>query len=311
MQGLFAALLAPGDPVAADHDVHRAGRARQGVRHLRRHRRRRRVDRPAARRLPHRVRQLALDAVRQPRLRRHRPRRRLAAARAQQGVPNAPKLDLPGTLVVSAGLFALVYGFSHAETAGWANGAHHRLPRRRRPCCSPSFVAHPAARARTRCCRCGSCSTATAAAPTWRCSPSAAGMFAVFLFLTYYLQTSLGYSAVRTGVAFLPHDRRARGRRGGRQHGARHPGELAHPHPGRHADLRRWRMYLLTTHRARHRLRLARAARADAARRRPRPGVRARLQPGDARRRAPATPASPRPRSTPCSRSAARSAPRC
>jgi predicted MFS family arabinose efflux permease len=33
---------------------------------------------------------------------------------------------------------------------------------------------------------------------------AAAGMFAVFLFLTYYLQRSLGYSAVRTGVAFLP-----------------------------------------------------------------------------------------------------------
>jgi hypothetical protein len=33
---------------------------------------------------------------------------------------------------------------------------------------------------------------------------AAGGMFAVFLFLTYYLQRSLGYSAVRTGVAFLP-----------------------------------------------------------------------------------------------------------
>jgi hypothetical protein len=33
---------------------------------------------------------------------------------------------------------------------------------------------------------------------------SAVGMFAVFLFLTYYLQRSLGYSAVMTGVAFLP-----------------------------------------------------------------------------------------------------------
>ena len=33
---------------------------------------------------------------------------------------------------------------------------------------------------------------------------SAAGMFAVFLFLTYYLQLSLGYSAVKTGLAFLP-----------------------------------------------------------------------------------------------------------
>ncbi|GAB2857568.1 hypothetical protein GCM10022221_66450 [Actinocorallia aurea] len=29
-------------------------------------------------------------------------------------------------------------------------------------------------------------------------------MFGIFLFLTYYLQVSLGYSPVRTGVAFLP-----------------------------------------------------------------------------------------------------------
>jgi predicted MFS family arabinose efflux permease len=33
---------------------------------------------------------------------------------------------------------------------------------------------------------------------------AAAGMFGVFLFLTYYLQLTQGYSAVRTGVAFLP-----------------------------------------------------------------------------------------------------------
>ena len=30
------------------------------------------------------------------------------------------------------------------------------------------------------------------------------GMFGIFLFLTYYLQTILGYSPVKTGVAFLP-----------------------------------------------------------------------------------------------------------
>jgi len=33
---------------------------------------------------------------------------------------------------------------------------------------------------------------------------AAAGMFGVFLFLTYYLQQNLGYTAVMTGVAFLP-----------------------------------------------------------------------------------------------------------
>jgi predicted MFS family arabinose efflux permease len=31
-----------------------------------------------------------------------------------------------------------------------------------------------------------------------------AGMFGVFLFLTYYLQQSLGYSPLKTGIAFLP-----------------------------------------------------------------------------------------------------------
>jgi hypothetical protein len=31
-----------------------------------------------------------------------------------------------------------------------------------------------------------------------------AGMFGIFLFLTYYLQTVLGYSPLKTGVAFLP-----------------------------------------------------------------------------------------------------------
>ena len=31
-----------------------------------------------------------------------------------------PKLDIPGTLLVSGGLFALVYGFSNAETDSWS-----------------------------------------------------------------------------------------------------------------------------------------------------------------------------------------------
>jgi EmrB/QacA subfamily drug resistance transporter len=112
------------------------------------------------------------------------------------------RLDVPGTLVVSAGLFALVYGFSHAETDGWANGvtvgllvaagvllaAFVALQRR---------VPHPLLPLRVVLDRNrGGAYLAMFAA--------AAGMFAVFLFLTYYLQTSLGYSAVRTGVAFLP-----------------------------------------------------------------------------------------------------------
>ncbi len=31
-----------------------------------------------------------------------------------------------------------------------------------------------------------------------------AGVFAVFLFLTYFLQENLGFSPLKTGLAFLP-----------------------------------------------------------------------------------------------------------
>ncbi|WP_217238422.1 MFS transporter [Streptomyces sp. AC555_RSS877] len=112
------------------------------------------------------------------------------------------KLDLPGTALVTTGLFSIVYGFSNAESHDWSSpmswgfltvGAalltaftwwqtrapHPLLPlrvlldRNR----GASFIAMLI---------------------------SSAGMFGVFLFLTYYLQLSLGYSAVETGLAFLP-----------------------------------------------------------------------------------------------------------
>jgi predicted MFS family arabinose efflux permease len=112
------------------------------------------------------------------------------------------KLDVPGTLVASTGLFALVYGFSHAETAGWANGltiaflvvagilltAFVLIQQRVRHPLLPLRIVLDRNRG-------GAYLSMFAAA---------AGMFSVFLFLTYYLQASLGYSAVRTGIAFLP-----------------------------------------------------------------------------------------------------------
>ena len=57
---------------------------------------------------------------------------------------------------------------------------------------------------RIRCCRCGSCSTATGPERTSRCSCRRSACSRAFLFLTYYLQVSLHYSAVMTGTAFLP-----------------------------------------------------------------------------------------------------------
>ena len=46
------------------------------------------------------------------------------AAPARQPTPrrtSRPRIDLPGTLTASAGLLALVYGFSNAETDGWGS----------------------------------------------------------------------------------------------------------------------------------------------------------------------------------------------
>ncbi|MFC8429461.1 MFS transporter [Streptomyces sp. NPDC057253] len=111
-------------------------------------------------------------------------------------------LDIPGAILVGGGLFCLVYGFSNAESHDWSSpqtwgyllaggillavftwwqtrAAHPLLPlrvlldRNR----GASFVA---------------------------VQISGAGMFGVFLFLTYYLQQSLGYTPIKTGLAFLP-----------------------------------------------------------------------------------------------------------
>ncbi len=113
-----------------------------------------------------------------------------------------PKLDIPGTVLVSGGLFALVFGFSHAETDGWANGvtigflvaagllliAFVATQRRFTEPLLPLRIVTDRNR--------GGAYLAMFI--------SAVGMFAVFLFLTYYLQRTLGYSAVMTGTAFLP-----------------------------------------------------------------------------------------------------------
>ena len=113
-----------------------------------------------------------------------------------------PKLDIPGVVLVSSGVFCLVYGFSNAATHNWhtpstwgfllagvvllvafafwmGRAAHPLLPprvvldRNRGGAYASMFIA-------------------------------SAGLFGTFLFLTYYLQQTLGYSPVVAGVASLP-----------------------------------------------------------------------------------------------------------
>jgi EmrB/QacA subfamily drug resistance transporter len=113
-----------------------------------------------------------------------------------------PRIDLPGVAVATGGLFALVYGFSNAETSSWSNpitiialaasalflSGFIVLERRVKHPLLPLHIVWDRARG-------GAYATIALAG---------SAVFAVFLFLTYYLQQNLGFSPLKTGLAFLP-----------------------------------------------------------------------------------------------------------
>jgi EmrB/QacA subfamily drug resistance transporter len=121
---------------------------------------------------------------------------------SQQRARIRTRLDLLGVGLVSASMFCLVYGFSNAASHNWHTpstygflGAGVALlaafalwqARAASPLLPPRVVLD-----RNR----GGAYLAVLIA--------AAGMFGIFLFLTYYLQQSLHYSPVASGAAFLP-----------------------------------------------------------------------------------------------------------
>jgi EmrB/QacA subfamily drug resistance transporter len=113
-----------------------------------------------------------------------------------------PRLDLPGALTASSGLFALVFGLARAESDGWGDpvtvglligsavllGAFVALQRRVAQPLLPLHVVTDRDR--------GGSFLAIATA--------SAGLFGLFLFLTFYLQDTKGFTALETGLAFLP-----------------------------------------------------------------------------------------------------------
>jgi EmrB/QacA subfamily drug resistance transporter len=126
-----------------------------------------------------------------------------AVALLHNEVPAAkPKLDLPGVLSVSLGLFALVFGLSHAETASWSDPLTIVTLAASVPLLA-TFVwierrtAHPLLPLRVLADR-------QRAGSYISIGLAAISMFGAFLFLTYYMQQNLGYSPILTGVAFLP-----------------------------------------------------------------------------------------------------------
>jgi EmrB/QacA subfamily drug resistance transporter len=116
--------------------------------------------------------------------------------------PQRPRIDIPGVLLVTAGLFGLVFGFSNSETHGWGEpltiisllaGAALLVTF----VVVEQRVAHPLLPLRVVLDR-------DRGGSYLAIGISGAGMFGVFLFLTYYLQLTLGFSPIRTGLGFLP-----------------------------------------------------------------------------------------------------------
>jgi EmrB/QacA subfamily drug resistance transporter len=112
------------------------------------------------------------------------------------------RYDAAGALTAAAGLLSVVYGFTRAEADGWGSATTLSLvalgvallasfvmieSRSRTPLLPLRVIVD-----RNR----GGSFVASLLVGI--------AMFATFLFLTYYLQGTLHYSAIRTGIAFLP-----------------------------------------------------------------------------------------------------------
>jgi EmrB/QacA subfamily drug resistance transporter len=112
------------------------------------------------------------------------------------------RIDVPGALTATSGLFAIVYGLANSATNGWGDAvtiamlvagvlllvAFVRIQTRSANPLLPLRVVLDRDR--------GGSFLAMVL--------SGAGMFGVFLFLTYYLQQNLHFSPIQTGFAFLP-----------------------------------------------------------------------------------------------------------
>ncbi|MFC9584627.1 MFS transporter [Streptomyces yangpuensis] len=122
--------------------------------------------------------------------------------REPAGSRNRAPLDIPGVVLSTTGLVALVYGFTRAESAGWSDAVTVAM-----------FISSAALLA------------AFVFVESKVKSPllplrvllernrggvylslglAVIAMFGLFLFLTYYLQVVKGFSPVKTGFAFLP-----------------------------------------------------------------------------------------------------------
>ncbi|MCQ6555697.1 DHA2 family efflux MFS transporter permease subunit [Streptomyces sp. C10-9-1] len=122
--------------------------------------------------------------------------------REPAGARNRSPLDIPGVVLSTLGLVALVYGFTRAESAGWSDGLTVGMF----VASAVLLLAFVATEAKV----------ASPLLPLRVLTERNRGgvylslglaviaMFGLFLFLTFYLQVVKDYSPVMTGFAFLP-----------------------------------------------------------------------------------------------------------
>jgi EmrB/QacA subfamily drug resistance transporter len=129
----------------------------------------------------------------------------VAAARLlRDGVlARRPRMDVPGAVAATAGLAALVLGITQIEGHGWT-AAEVLLPAAVGVALLAGFVAIQRRAAEPlmplEVLRLPGLAVANLVTLT-----SGAGLFAIWYFLTLYMQDVLGYSPLEAGVAFLPH----------------------------------------------------------------------------------------------------------
>ncbi|WP_327132456.1 MFS transporter [Streptomyces sp. NBC_01343] len=122
--------------------------------------------------------------------------------REPAGGRNRAPLDIPGVILSTTGLVALVYGFTRAESAGWSDALTVAM-----------FVASAVllaafvfveSRVKSPLLPLRVLLERNRGGVYLSLGLAVIAMFGLFLFLTYYLQVVKGFSPVKTGFAFLP-----------------------------------------------------------------------------------------------------------
>ena len=113
-----------------------------------------------------------------------------------------PRVDVLGAALVSGGMFCIVYGFSNAATHSWGTPSTWAFITAG-VLLLVAFVAWEA-RAPEPLLPLRIVADRTRSGAYLAMLFAGAGMFGILLFLNYYMQQSLGYSPVITGLAFLP-----------------------------------------------------------------------------------------------------------